>query len=306
MRKLVKWLAGLERSAADVYVLAAEHFADDISLSRFLKQMSKDELMHYSAMRLAMAYMNDVDDYPAVIAFDEEARWALEEPLIRLKTALMEGMTKRELIESILLIESSELNELFIYVVNSIREKSSGSVDISLNIDYSIDMECHKRKIERFVLTQPDYKGLLKRRSALPVTKAPVNNSPASNSPVSKSKGKRILIVDDTVNNLFLLKALFENQFTVDTARNGAEACVKLKGGDYAAIISDVKMPKMSGIEFYKRACEIYPGIDSRFIFYSSSLNDEQRLFIKENGLKYLTKPSPFSTVRETVATVMC
>jgi CheY-like chemotaxis protein len=296
MRKLVKWLAGLEKTAAEVYASAAEYSADDISLSRFLKQLSKDELMHYSAMCLAMGYMSDVDDYPAVIAFDEEARWALEEPFIKFRTALKEGMTKRELIESILLIESSELNELFIYVVNSIRDNSRGALDISLNIDYSIDMECHKRKIERFILTQPDYKDLLKRLSALPAT----------DSLVSNSKRKRILIVDDTVNNLHLLRALFEDQFSVDTAKSGAEACAKLCAGDYAAIISDVKMPNMNGIEFYKKACEINPGIDSRFIFYSSSLNDEQKLFIKKNRLKYLLKPSPFSTVRETVATVMC
>ncbi|MBE9529056.1 MAG: response regulator [Proteobacteria bacterium] len=285
MRELIEWLATLEKSASEVYALAAERFSDDISLARFLTQLSKDELSHHGAMRLAMAYMKNVDDYPAVIALDEESRWDVEVPFIELRTSLEAGITKKELLESIIRIEFSELNELFIYVVNSVRERSNGLVNISVDID------SHKRKIERFVMTQPDYSYLAERMNALPAT---------------SDDRKRILIVDDTAINLTLLKALFSNQFTVDTAKNGAEAFKKVRAGYYSAIISDVNMPMMNGIEFYKKASKISPGISSRFIFYTSSLEVEHEMFFKENRLKYLTKPSPFSTVRETVSTVMC
>jgi YesN/AraC family two-component response regulator len=45
----------------------------------------------------------------------------------------------------------------------------------------------------------------------------------------------------------------------VETAKNGAEVFKKVRAGYYSAIISDVEMPLMNGIEFYKKAREISP-----------------------------------------------
>jgi DNA-binding NarL/FixJ family response regulator len=65
---------------------------------------------------------------------------------------------------------------------------------------------------------------------------------------------KRLLIVDDEPNLLRALEALFGAQgFEVTTARSGAEALVKLAQGLPDLIISDIRMPGMSGYELARQ-----------------------------------------------------
>lgn len=69
----------------------------------------------------------------------------------------------------------------------------------------------------------------------------------------------KILIVDDEVANLRLLERLFRREYNVITATSGAEALELLRLHDIALIISDQRMPSMTGIEFLKRAAEMRP-----------------------------------------------
>lgn len=67
----------------------------------------------------------------------------------------------------------------------------------------------------------------------------------------------KILIVDDEAANLRILERLFRRAYTVISATSGAEALEQLKLHDVALIISDQRMPGMTGIEFLKRAAEM-------------------------------------------------
>lgn len=79
----------------------------------------------------------------------------------------------------------------------------------------------------------------------------------------SKTEKHTILIVDDEVNNLQLLRRTLRNDYNILTASNGKEALeiVEGKGSEIALIVSDQKMPEMEGTEFLKRASENYPDI---------------------------------------------
>ncbi|MEJ7849050.1 MAG: HD domain-containing phosphohydrolase [Pyrinomonadaceae bacterium] len=66
----------------------------------------------------------------------------------------------------------------------------------------------------------------------------------------------KILIVDDEAANLRILERLFRRSYTVISATSGAEALEQLTLHDVALIISDQRMPGMTGIEFLKRAAE--------------------------------------------------
>lgn len=66
----------------------------------------------------------------------------------------------------------------------------------------------------------------------------------------------KILIVDDEAANLRLLERLFRREYQVVSATSGAEALELLKLHNVALIISDQRMPGMTGIEFLKRAAE--------------------------------------------------
>ncbi len=64
----------------------------------------------------------------------------------------------------------------------------------------------------------------------------------------------KILIVDDEPANLRLLERLFRAHYQVITASSGMEALEALGQFDVAVIISDQRMPGMTGIEFLRRA----------------------------------------------------
>lgn len=67
----------------------------------------------------------------------------------------------------------------------------------------------------------------------------------------------KILCVDDEAANLRLLERLFRNSYDVLTAADGAEALEILQLHDVAVIITDQRMPAMTGMEFLKRAAEL-------------------------------------------------
>ena len=78
-----------------------------------------------------------------------------------------------------------------------------------------------------------------------------------------KNEKHTILLVDDEVNNLQLLRRTLRNDYNIITASNGKEALeiVEGKGDEIALIVSDQKMPEMEGTEFLKRVAGEYPDI---------------------------------------------
>ncbi len=72
-----------------------------------------------------------------------------------------------------------------------------------------------------------------------------------------------ILIVDDEINNLQLLKRTFRGSYNIITASNGIEALdiINKEGDGISLIVSDQKMPEMEGTEFLKRVNETHPEI---------------------------------------------
>jgi CheY-like chemotaxis protein len=67
----------------------------------------------------------------------------------------------------------------------------------------------------------------------------------------SDSAKPKILVVDDETDNLDLLYRTFYRDYTVLRAESGSEALAILEQeGEVAVIISDQRMPSMSGTEF--------------------------------------------------------
>jgi len=64
----------------------------------------------------------------------------------------------------------------------------------------------------------------------------------------------KLLIVDDEPANLRLLERLFSRDYYCLTALSGAEAISILEQHDVAVVITDQRMPQMSGIELCQSA----------------------------------------------------
>jgi CheY-like chemotaxis protein len=67
----------------------------------------------------------------------------------------------------------------------------------------------------------------------------------------------KILVVDDEPANLRLLERLFAGEYDVVTATSGGEGLELLALHEFAVIISDQRMPSMTGVEFLKRAADM-------------------------------------------------
>ena len=75
--------------------------------------------------------------------------------------------------------------------------------------------------------------------------------------PQAKSQAKRILVVDDTQDNLSLLEAiLMEEGYEVDVANNGKLALAKIEASPPDLVLLDAMMPGMSGYEVTRRIRE--------------------------------------------------
>jgi len=71
-----------------------------------------------------------------------------------------------------------------------------------------------------------------------------------------------ILYVDDEENNLFSFKAVFRIKYNVLTALSGDEALEILSKKQVHVIITDQRMPEMTGVEFLEKVLEKIPGPD--------------------------------------------
>lgn len=77
---------------------------------------------------------------------------------------------------------------------------------------------------------------------------------------ITPSDKIKIVYVDDEENNLISFKATFRTKYNVLTAISAADAIDLLeKNPDIAIIITDQRMPNMTGVEFLHSIIEQYP-----------------------------------------------
>jgi two-component system OmpR family response regulator len=103
----------------------------------------------------------------------------------------------------------------------------------------------------------------------------------------------RILLVDDEKEILDLLTSILSGGgYEIYRASDGAQALQRIEEMSFDLIITDCKMPRMTGMEFYNQAKRLSPGIDKRFLFLSAEIIPERNLaFAKESGAQVISKP---------------
>lgn len=106
------------------------------------------------------------------------------------------------------------------------------------------------------------------------------------------SKKQKLLVVDDEPDNLDLLYRTFHREFKVLRAENGPDALDILeREGDVAVIISDQRMPQMSGTEFLSLTAQKYPDIIRIILTGYTDVEDLVEAINSGKVFKYVTKP---------------
>jgi len=74
-----------------------------------------------------------------------------------------------------------------------------------------------------------------------------------------KNEKVQLLYVDDEPNNLVSFKAAFRRDFDIYTAESGADGKKILEQREISIIVTDQRMPFMTGVEFLESIVEEYP-----------------------------------------------
>ncbi|MEO0616640.1 MAG: HD domain-containing phosphohydrolase [Pseudomonadota bacterium] len=112
----------------------------------------------------------------------------------------------------------------------------------------------------------------------------------------------RVLFVDDEPNVLQAIKRAIRKDFDVATAE-GAEAGLALLAGedDFAVIVSDMRMPGMSGVEFLRAAQQLSPR--SVRMMLTGNADQQTAIDAVNDGavFRFLTKPCDVDRLRVVV-----
>jgi len=103
-------------------------------------------------------------------------------------------------------------------------------------------------------------------------------------------KGRILIVDDEEIVIRSCLRVLGEGDYEVEAARDGAEALKKINDSHYDAIILDIKMPGIDGMEVLQRVKEAHPDIEIIMVTGLSQIQTAVRS-MKLGAFDYLPKP---------------
>jgi putative nucleotidyltransferase with HDIG domain len=112
----------------------------------------------------------------------------------------------------------------------------------------------------------------------------------------------KILLVDDEPANLRLLERLFRRDYEVLTATSGEEALRLLSQHDVALVLTDQRMPGMTGVELLKRTAHMRPHMVRIILTGYTDMGALVDAINCGQIYRYLTKPWDNDDLRMTVA----
>jgi PAS domain S-box-containing protein len=135
------------------------------------------------------------------------------------------------------------------------------------------------------------------------VSHEPPSAAPGAPAPVFR----HVLIIDDEASIRLALSRFFSRRgWTVDEAVDGAAGLERLTAEDapdYTLVVSDLKMPGLSGIELHDALATSHPTLLERVVFSTGDVaSPEAASFIERSRCTVLQKPFELATLDEIVA----
>jgi CheY-like chemotaxis protein len=105
--------------------------------------------------------------------------------------------------------------------------------------------------------------------------------------------GRRVLIVDDDIRNIFALSSVLEDYgMEIKTADNGRDAITLAHKGDIDVILMDIMMPEMDGLETTREIRKIGACKDLPIIAVTAkAMKGDRERCIEAGAWDYLSKP---------------
>jgi CheY-like chemotaxis protein len=124
---------------------------------------------------------------------------------------------------------------------------------------------------------------------------------------VKEGNGKSVLVIEDEpCIALVCMRTLTTEGFQVDIAINGEIALEMWRKKDYDLCISDIRTPRMNGIELYRQLESECPEVVYKFIFTTGDmLSGNIKTFLEDTGRPYLPKPFAPENLRAIVKPIL-
>ena len=121
------------------------------------------------------------------------------------------------------------------------------------------------------------------------------------------SSGARIMVVDDEPIILAFLKGVLGGEgYDVEAVSSGREALKKIGSKEYGLILSDIKLPGLSGAELYDEIGKIAPSLQKRVMFITGDVTSYDAMeFLKRTKVPYVTKPFDIARLKKEVKRVI-
>ena len=107
----------------------------------------------------------------------------------------------------------------------------------------------------------------------------------------------KLWVVDDEESIRTICRSALEDYFTIETFPNGSEALLALNSEKPDLIITDIKMPGLSGLELLQKVSERYPDLPTIVITAHSDIDNALSAY-KGGAFEYLAKPFDVDTIK--------
>jgi CheY-like chemotaxis protein len=130
----------------------------------------------------------------------------------------------------------------------------------------------------------------------------------AAAAPAAPGGGARVLVIDDEPHILYYMRATLEAWgHTVETAGDGLEGFDRAIAGGFDLVITDVRMPRLSGRDFFERLRQEHPAVAGRVVFATGdTVRDDTMAFLEGTGRPFLHKPFKLAELRSAVDAALC
>jgi DNA-binding NtrC family response regulator len=117
----------------------------------------------------------------------------------------------------------------------------------------------------------------------------------------SEPLGERVLVVDDEANLRTVLCALLgRDGLAAVEASDGAQALERLRAAPFAAVLTDLRMPGMDGLELLSRVSEEFPALPVVLLTAHGTMETAVQA-LRRGAFDFLTKPFDSEEVRSVV-----
>ena len=283
MEDIITWLCNIEELACNFYTRAADRFKGDKVLSDLLLRLAEDEAQHYQLLKSARDSFRDKESPQFAIRVDEAVRDRVEKSFHDSLTELLEDdLAQTTLLSNIVSVEFSELNDIFLYVMTTYQQDSKTLQEMASIV------QAHQNRIEKYLSRLPDHL-----RPPRPVGDFP------------RIWEHAFLVVEDDPALRLLWERILQRRGKVESASNGREGLEKTNRSFFDVIITDIDMPIMNGLDFFRQATLHDEGTKRHFVFCTSNPTPEVSEVALLNQIPLLQKPFTIEHMLETVEKVL-